>query len=162
MCSSPGKQADGRTLLVILRYLERVLQWIRTCRRSPPSPIPFFVPLLQSFMYVYMYVFTHLCKFTYFQILAPKTKDHGNTKTKFRLYWCKFMLQFESDFFFFLVLLLLRPSIDSRRSIPIMKSNVLYSKSTDLVTNFMLNIPYTNILLCLIEDGVVWSSWTDI
>lgn len=67
------------------------------------------------------------------------------------------MLQFESEFFFFfLVILLLRPSIDSRRSIPIMEGNLLYSKSTDLVTNFMLNILY--ILLCLTEDGVVWSS----
>lgn len=66
------------------------------------------------------------------------------------------MLQFESDFF--LVLLLLRPSIDSRRSISILEDNLLYSKSTDLVTNFMLNILYINILLYLTEDGAVWSS----
>lgn len=66
------------------------------------------------------------------------------------------MLPFESGFF--LVLLLLRPSIDSRRSISIMEDNLLYSKSTDLVTNFMLNILYTNILLYLTEDGAVWSS----
>lgn len=66
------------------------------------------------------------------------------------------MLPFESGFF--LVLLLLRPSIDSRRSISIMEGNLLYSKSTDLVTNFMLNILYTNILLYLTEDGAVWSS----
>lgn len=66
------------------------------------------------------------------------------------------MLQFQSDFF--LVLLLLRPSIDSRRSISIMEDNLLYSMSTDLVTNFMLNILYINILLYLTEDSAVWSS----
>lgn len=48
------------------------------------------------------------------------------------------MLPFESGIF--LVLLLLRPAIDSRRSISIMEDNLLYSKSTDLVMNFMLNI----------------------
>lgn len=63
------------------------------------------------------------------------------------------MLQFQSDFF--LVLLLLRPSIDSRRSISIMEDNLLYSMSTDLVTNFMLNILHINILLYLTEDSAV-------
>lgn len=88
-------------------YLDRVLQWIRTNRRSSPSPIQFFVPLLQSFICVcvcIMYVcfcssIIHLSKFTYFHKLALKTKDHGNTKTKFRLYWGELCCRLNLVFF---------------------------------------------------------------